>query len=118
VMFIYFVGEAIFNPKFNNLDRRFRIYRETLSRFSCTTSNRHYAYYSNDELHDILIEAQTETDQAKRNELYKKAQEIVHEDAPWVPLVHSTPLLAASKDVLNYIPHPTGSECLSKVEFK
>ncbi|WML38495.1 ABC transporter substrate-binding protein [Neobacillus sp. OS1-2] len=77
-----------------------------------------YSYYSNDELHNILIEAQTETDQAKRNELYKKAQEIIHDDAPWVPLVHSTPLLAASKDVLNYIPHPTGSECLSKVEFK
>ncbi|MBL4953573.1 ABC transporter substrate-binding protein [Neobacillus sp. OS1-32] len=77
-----------------------------------------YAQYSNDKLHDILIEAQTIADQEKRNELYKKAQEIVHEDAPWVPLVHSTPLLAASKDVVNYLPHPTGSECLSKVEFK
>ncbi len=26
--------------------------------------------------------------------LYKQAQEIIHEDAPWVPLAHSTPLLA------------------------
>ncbi|MGZ9808504.1 hypothetical protein ACTMNS_12215, partial [Staphylococcus haemolyticus] len=26
------------NPKPNNLDRRFRIYRETLSRFSCAAS--------------------------------------------------------------------------------
>ncbi|CAH2715635.1 Periplasmic dipeptide transport protein [Neobacillus rhizosphaerae] len=77
-----------------------------------------YAYYSNDELHKILIEAQTETEQSKRNELYKKAQEIIHEDAPWVPLVHSTPLLAAAKDVQNYLPHPTGSECLSNIEFK
>lgn len=77
-----------------------------------------YAQYSNDELHKILIEAQTVADQEKRNELYKKAQEIVHEDAPWVPLVHSTPLLAAAKDVANYLPHPTGSEVLSKVEFK
>ncbi|GHI00179.1 ABC transporter substrate-binding protein [Neobacillus kokaensis] len=76
------------------------------------------AQYSNDELHDILIEAQTISDQEKRNELYKKAQEIIHEDAPWVPLVHSTPLLAAAKDVANYLPHPTGSEVLSKVEFK
>lgn len=75
------------------------------------------AQYSNDELHDILIEAQTVADQEKRNELYKKAQEIIHEDAPWVPLVHSTPLLAAAKDVANYLPHPTGSEVLSKVEF-
>ncbi|MGZ9807119.1 hypothetical protein ACTMNS_03965 [Staphylococcus haemolyticus] len=28
----------MFNPKPNNLDRRFRIYRETLSRFSCAAS--------------------------------------------------------------------------------
>lgn len=77
-----------------------------------------YSQYSNDQLHDILIKAQTETDQAKRNDLYKQAQEIVHDDAPWVPLVHSTPLLAASKDVMNYLPHPTGSDLLSKVSFK
>ncbi|MGJ7911603.1 ABC transporter substrate-binding protein [Neobacillus sp. LXY-1] len=77
-----------------------------------------YSYYSNDELHNLLIQAQTETDQAKRNDLYKKAQVIIHDDAPWVPLVHSVPLLAASKDVMNYLPHPTGSEPLTKVEFK
>lgn len=77
-----------------------------------------YSHYSSDELHDVLIQAQTESEPAKRNELYKKAQEIIHEDAPWVPLVHSTPLLAAGKDVTNYLPHPTGSEALTKVEFK
>jgi peptide/nickel transport system substrate-binding protein len=77
-----------------------------------------YSQYSSDPLHEVLINAQTETDQAKRNELYKEAQKIIHEDAPWVPLVHSTPLLAAAKDVANYLPHPTGSEALTKVEFK
>jgi peptide/nickel transport system substrate-binding protein len=77
-----------------------------------------YSHYSSDELHDVLIQAQTESEPTKRNELYKKAQEIIHDDAPWVPLVHSTPLLAAGKDVVNYLPHPTGSEALTKVEFK
>lgn len=77
-----------------------------------------YSQYSSDELHDVLIQAQTESEPSKRNELYKKAQEIIHDDAPWVPLVHSTPLLAAGKDVVNYLPHPTGSEALTKVEFK
>ncbi len=77
-----------------------------------------YSYYSNDELHDVLINAQKETEQDKRNELYKQAQEIIHEDAPWVPLVHSTPLLAGTSDIVNYFPHPTGSEALTKVEFK
>jgi peptide/nickel transport system substrate-binding protein len=75
------------------------------------------AHYSSDELHDVLIQAQTEVDEDARNELYKKAQEIIHEDAPWVPLVHSIPLLAAGKDVVNYLPHPTGSESLLNVEF-
>lgn len=75
------------------------------------------AMYSSDALHDILIQAQTEVDEDARNELYKKAQEIIHEDAPWVPLVHSIPLLAAGKDVVNYKPHPTGSETLINVEF-
>ncbi len=58
-----------------------------------------YSYYRNDELHKILIDAQTEVDQDKRNELYKKAQEIIHEDAPWVPLAHSTPLLAGAANL-------------------
>jgi peptide/nickel transport system substrate-binding protein len=75
------------------------------------------AMYSSDELHEILIQAQTEVNEDARNELYKKAQEIIHEDAPWVPLVHSIPLLAAGKDVVNYKPHPTGSETLINVEF-
>ena len=56
------------------------------------------AYYKNDETHEILIEAQTEVDEDKRNELYKQAQEIIYEDAPWVPLAHSTPLLAGEQN--------------------
>ncbi|MEH7379223.1 ABC transporter substrate-binding protein [Bacillus sp. JJ1533] len=77
-----------------------------------------YSFYSNDELHDILIEAQTIPDQEQRNELYKKAQEIIHEDSPWAPLVHSTPLLAGKKNLKGLLPHPTGSDILTKVEFE
>lgn len=77
-----------------------------------------YTYYENDETHDLFIDAQTEVDQDKRNELYEEAQELLHEDAPWVPLAHSTPLLAAAEDVTGFEPHPTGSDLLSEVEFK
>lgn len=76
-----------------------------------------YTYYDNAELHDILIEAQTEVDEDTRNELYAKAQEIIHEDAPWVPLAHSTPLLAGSADITGFKAHPTGSDILSNVDF-
>ncbi|RLQ82450.1 ABC transporter substrate-binding protein [Planomicrobium sp. Y74] len=77
-----------------------------------------YTYYENQELHDILIEAQTEVDEAKRNELYAQAQEIIHEDAPWVPLAHSTPLLAGGSNVVNFKPHPTGSDKLAEVDLE
>ena len=77
-----------------------------------------YTYYSNDELHDIFIAAQSEVDEDKRNALYKTAQEIIHEDAPWVPLAHSTPLLGGSADLTGFVPHPTGSDWLLTVDFK
>ena len=77
-----------------------------------------YAYYSNDEVHDLLIAAQSETDEAKRIELYKQAQVIIHDDAPWVPLAHSTPLLAAKAGVKGFKPHPTGSDKLANVSIE
>ncbi|MBO0601712.1 ABC transporter substrate-binding protein [Sporosarcina sp. E16_3] len=83
-----------------------------------TIGSNNYTYYANDKLHDILIAAQTEVDEEKRNELYKEAQLIIHEDAPWVPLAHSTPLLGGAKNLSGFVPHPTGSDLLSNVEFK
>ncbi|RFU66803.1 ABC transporter substrate-binding protein [Bacillus sp. V59.32b] len=74
-----------------------------------------YSRYSNDEVHKLLIDAQTTPDEAKRNELYKQAQQIIHEDAPWVPLVHSTPLLAGTSKIKGFVPHPKGSQSFQDV---
>ncbi|PLS17768.1 ABC transporter substrate-binding protein [Bacillus sp. M6-12] len=75
-----------------------------------TIGSNNYARYGNEEVHKLLIEAQSIADETKRNDLYKKAQEIIFEDAPWVPLAHSTPLLAGSSKVQGFVPHPTGSQ--------
>ncbi|SOC00171.1 peptide/nickel transport system substrate-binding protein/oligopeptide transport system substrate-binding protein [Ureibacillus xyleni] len=77
-----------------------------------------YSYYSNDAVHDLLITAQSDLDEEKREQLYKEAQVLIHEDAPWVPLVHSIPLLAAKKGVTDYVPHQTGSESLINVSIQ
>ncbi|HET7656865.1 MAG TPA: ABC transporter substrate-binding protein [Bacillales bacterium] len=77
-----------------------------------------YTYYSNKELDKVLLEAQKTTDQQKRIELYKKAQEIIKDNPPWVPLVHSTPALAGKANLMGFKPHPTGSDRLDKVYFK
>ena len=77
-----------------------------------------YTYFKNDETHKLFKDAQTEIDEDKRNEMYMKAQEILHEEAPWVPLAHSTPLLGGASDLTGFVPHPTGSDLLSNVDFK
>lgn len=77
-----------------------------------------YTYYSSDELHTILVEAQQETDQTKREELYKQAQVIIKEDAPWVPLVHTTPLLAATANLKGLVLAPTGNESYESIYFE
>lgn len=73
------------------------------------------SFYSNDKLHSLLTEAQSELDEDKRAELYRQAQEIIHEDAPWVPLAHATSTLVGRSVVSGYEPSPTGSESLEGV---
>lgn len=76
------------------------------------------AFYKSDEVHDLFKEAQVEMDQEKRTDIYLKAQEIIHEDAPWFPIAHTTPPLAAKKEVVDYIPHPTGSEPFNLLDIE
>lgn len=74
--------------------------------------------YQNEEVQTLLEEAQSEVDQEKRAEMYKKIQEIVFRDAPLIPLVHSTPSLAGKATITGYVPHPKGIESFENVEFK
>ncbi|MBQ0140155.1 MAG: ABC transporter substrate-binding protein [Kurthia sp.] len=77
-----------------------------------------YTFFENEKTHKLLLDAQTEVDEDKRAKLYEEAQEILHEEAPWVPLAYSTPLLAGSKDITGFAPHPTGSDRFDTIDFK
>ncbi|MFD1173743.1 ABC transporter substrate-binding protein [Oceanobacillus picturae] len=76
------------------------------------------AFYKSDEVHDLLKAAQTEMDQEKRTELYLEAQELIHEDAPWFPIAHTTPPIAANSKVVDYVPHSTGSEPFNMLDIQ
>ncbi|MCF1504702.1 ABC transporter substrate-binding protein [Afifella sp. H1R] len=41
-------------------------------------------YYSNEKVDELLEKARRSTDQDERAELYKEAQVIIHDDAPWI----------------------------------
>jgi ABC-type transport system substrate-binding protein len=46
--------------------------------------------YENSQVDDLLEQARTETDEATRLDLYQQAEELIVQDAPWVPLYHGT----------------------------
>ena len=56
--------------------------------------SKNYAFFRNDASHDLLVKAQQEMDREKRAALYSHAQTIIHDHAPWVPLVHAKSILA------------------------
>jgi peptide/nickel transport system substrate-binding protein len=64
--------------------------------------------YRNEEYHKLMIAGQRELDIDKRFALYRRAQELVLEDHPVVPLVHTRNRVAQSKRVTDYHLHPTG----------
>ncbi|MGG4180378.1 ABC transporter substrate-binding protein [Virgibacillus pantothenticus] len=75
------------------------------------------SFYKNNEVDELIDQAGAEIDQDQRAELYKQVQAILHEEAPGVNIVHSTPLAAAKSEVKNFIPHPSTSDPLEEVEI-
>lgn len=73
------------------------------------------AFYGNSRVHELLIKAQQVSDQASRTRFYRDAQQIIHDDAPWVPLVHAARVAAYRKAVQNYAPHPLEIRWLYRV---
>ncbi len=76
------------------------------------------AFYRSEKYHQIVVEAQNESDQAKRTALYEQAQQVAHDDAPWVPLVHTSALFAQPRNISGFHLHPTGKERFYRVRFE
>ncbi len=57
------------------------------------------SFYDSEEVHQLLTKAQRIGDKAERIKLYKKAQEIIFDDVPMMPLVYNLKLHAHRKEV-------------------
>jgi peptide/nickel transport system substrate-binding protein len=66
------------------------------------------AFWENAEYDKLVKDAQTVFDKAKRASYYLKAQEIFHEEAPWVPLAHSTNVRIYNKKLHDVPLRPNG----------
>ena len=70
-----------------------------------TASNQ--AFYNNEEVQDLISKSLQTYDKDERVEYYKKVQEIIHEDAPWVYMAHSNQNLVFSATVHDFVLYPT-----------
>jgi ABC-type transport system substrate-binding protein len=77
-----------------------------------------YAFYTNEENQELLTKALRTYDVDEREEYYKKAQELVHEDAGWVYLAHSNQSVVFRNNVVGYTLHPTSRKFFYPVDIQ
>jgi len=65
------------------------------------------ALYRNERFDELLTQARQTTDQARRAQLYREAQKLLVEDAPWVFVDHEVQIAATSKRVQGLKLHPS-----------
>lgn len=79
------------------------------------SNNSRWCYKPYDQL---IQEARKTPDQAKRTDLYKRAQVIIKEQAPWVTLAHGIAARATLSNVKGYSIHPLGGESFHKLTLE
>ena len=79
---------------------------------------RNISFYRNKESDSLLTAARRETDQEKRAELYKKAQAIIHQESPLIPLAHSVDIVPVQSSVKGFVLDPTGRRRFTGVSIE
>lgn len=74
--------------------------------------------YRNMEVHRLLLEGKRELDREKREQLYRRAQELIFADAPIVPLAHTNVRIAERAELKGYRLHPTAIPWLRLAYFE
>lgn len=75
------------------------------------------AFYDNAKVTQILRDAQKVTVQKKRAEMYKQVQQLIHQDAPWIPIAHSRVAMPMDPRVQGFVLQPNGSRRFFKVSL-
>jgi peptide/nickel transport system substrate-binding protein len=74
--------------------------------------------HPNQKVIQLLDQAERETDEAKRKDLYQQANREIAKWIPGVPYAHSKPALAFAANVKGYMPSPTTNELFSTVSIE
>jgi len=75
-------------------------------------------YYQNARVDDLLRKARTTLEESQRVAMYKEAQRLVTEDAPWVLVDHGKQVIVHRARVQNFKLHPNFDLVLTQVELR
>lgn len=89
----------------------------TLLGCAAAENGSNYARWCDKNFNDIVSEARQVTDIKKRTELYKKAQKMFKENAPWVTIAHSKVFKVMDKKVKGFKVDPLGSNRFTMVKM-
>ena len=74
--------------------------------------------FTNQEIHQALADAETETDLEAREQKYMEANKLIMDFLPGVPYVHTKPALAFAANVSGYEPSPVSLESFAPVTIE
>ncbi|HHW7570982.1 TPA: ABC transporter substrate-binding protein [Mannheimia haemolytica] len=89
----------------------------TLLSCSSVDAGSNYAKFCHKPFEEVVLAAAQESDKAKRTELYKQAQVIFKEQAPWITIAHSTVYFPVRKEVKGYVMSPFSLHNFYKVDL-
>jgi ABC-type transport system substrate-binding protein len=71
--------------------------------------------WKHEEYHDIIVKAKQATSREERTRLYRRAQDLIHEEVPLINIAHSLVVWPMKERVMNFKLHPTASIRMHKV---
>lgn len=75
-------------------------------------------FYTNARVDELLDKAKATIDENERAKMYYEVQQIVNDEAPWVPVYHALYLDGTRANVKGFVQHPAGHHLLTEVYFE
>ncbi len=85
--------------------------------FSCNAvkSGINFARFCDENLDQLISKGKTTSDLVERTKLYQAAQQIIYDEALWVPLAHPQAIAIANKKIKGFVVNPFGRVDFSKI---
>jgi dipeptide transport system substrate-binding protein len=90
----------------------------TLLGCGAIASGSNYSKWCDQKFNKDVLDAKSSTDMKKRADLYKDAQKVFKEQAPWVTIAHSTVFKAMAKNIKGYKIDPLGHDSFTHVNVE